>query len=199
MTGTTTALVVLLLVSVVAWFLASFATRLNRLHHRVEGAAAALDNQLLRRATAARQLAASGLLDPASSLLVAGAAADAVSAGEEAARRYAENPEGLALARDDAAAREAAESDLTRALRATLAEPEVMQALSRDPLGQALLADLGAACHRAALARRFHNDAVSQAQRVRAKPLVRVSRLAGRAPVPQTFEMDDEPPALLER
>lgn len=191
------ALAVVLLLAAGAWYLASCAARLDRLHHRIEGSAAALDNQLLRRATAARALAASGLLDPASAVLVAGAAADAVSAGEEAARRAAEEPGAVPQA-DDAAVRSTAESDLSRALRATLT-PSVVESLKSDPLGQDLLADLQAAARRATLARRFHNDAVSQAQRVRAKRLVRMTRLAGRAPLPLTVELDDEPPEALSR
>jgi hypothetical protein len=191
----TVLLVLLLLAAAVAWYLASCAARLDRLHHRVEGATAALDNQLLRRATAARSLASSGLIDPASALLVVGAAADAVSAGEEAARRAAEEPDSVPHA-DDVEARESAESDLSRALRATLT-PSVVEDLRRDPLGEALVADLRAASRRAMLARRFHNDAVSQAQRVRGKRLVRMTRLAGRAPWPRTVELDDEPPEAL--
>jgi hypothetical protein len=191
----TVLLALLLLVAAVAWYLASCAARLDRLHHRVEGAAAALDNQLLRRATAARSLASSGLIDPASALLVAGAAADAASAGEEAARFAAEEPDATPQA-DDTDARERAESDLSRALRATLT-PSVVEQLTKDPLGQDLLADLQAASRRATLARRFHNDAVSQAQRVRGKRLVRMTRLAGRAPWPRTVELDDEPPEAL--
>lgn len=193
----TVALVVVLVLGLVAWYLASCAARLDRLHHRVEGAAAALDNQLLRRASASRALATSGLLDPASALLVAGAAAEAAAAGES--RASADPGEvRLSASLDDTDAREAAESDLSRALRATLT-PDVLEEIAADPVGSDLLADLGAASHRASLARRFHNDAVSQAQRVRGKRLVRWTRLAGRAPPPRTFEMDDEPPAGLGR
>jgi hypothetical protein len=196
-TAMTVLLVVVLVLGLVAWYLASCAARLDRLHHRVEAASAALDNQLLRRASASRSLAASGLLDPASALLVAGAAAEALSAGEDLTAELAEPAAGRPSG-EGVAARESAESDLSRALRATLT-PDVVTDLQRDPLGDDLLADLGAAAHRAWLARRFHNDAVSQARRVRAKRLVRVTRLAGRAPWPQTFEMDDEVPDQLER
>lgn len=171
-----------------AWYLSFSAARLDRLHHRVEGARAVLDAQLLRRATAASELASSGLLDPATSVLLAGAAADAVAAGDSAD----DVPEPALDA--VSARREAAESDLSRVLRAALDDPEQLRVLREDPLGADLLAALDAACHRVRLARRFHNDAVTQAQRVRAKRVVRLARLAGRAPVPQTFEMDDDPP-----
>lgn len=180
------ALLLLLVLGALAWQLSWMAGRLDRLHHRVEATAAALDAQLLRRATAAAELAGSGLLDPATSLLVAGAAAEAVAAGEGAG----EGPPG--------AARERAESDLSRALRAAL-PPSQVAALAGDPLGQTLLEALGRACHRVLLARRFHNEAVVAAQRVRRKRLVRTARLAGRAPLPRTFEMDDDPPPDLTR
>jgi hypothetical protein len=49
------------------------AGRLDRLHARVEAARTALDLALERRASAAAELASSGLLDPATSLLIAGA------------------------------------------------------------------------------------------------------------------------------
>src|ERR1700728_3817712 len=53
------------------------AGRLDRLHARVDGARAALDAALVRRSSVALELAACGLLDPATSLLLAGAAHDA--------------------------------------------------------------------------------------------------------------------------
>jgi hypothetical protein len=45
---------------------------------------------------------------------------------------------------------------------------------------------------RATFARRFHNDAVRDALVVRDRRLVRWLRLAGSAPHPAYFEMDDE-------
>jgi len=58
---------------------------------------------------------------------------------------------------------------------------------------------LAAAWYRVQLARRFHNEAVAQAQRVRRKLLVRLLRLHGHAPMPRTVEIDDERPPALER
>ena len=104
-------LAVLLVLALLAWYLSFSAGRLDRLHHRVEGARGALDAQLVRRAEAAVELAASGHLDPASGLLVAGAAAEALEAGETGDTQ-----------------RERAESDLTRALEVSL-DDETVQAL----------------------------------------------------------------------
>ncbi len=44
------------------------------------------------------------------------------------------------------------------------------------------------------LARRFHNEAVKEVQRVRTKRVVGLFRLAGHADLPQTVEFDDTLP-----
>lgn len=165
-------------VAVLAWYLTWSASRLDRLHGRVEGARAALDAQLLRRATVTTELAGSGLLDPASSLLLADAAHAARTAGDDR--------------------RELAESDLSRTLRAALG-PDAVAELRQEPGGDEVLADLSSATLRVRLARRFLNEAVRATGVLRAKRIVRWFRLAGYAPMPLSFEMDDEPPEALER
>ncbi len=170
-------LLVLVLVALAVWYLTFTAARLDRLHARAEGARAALDAQLQRRASATAQLATSGLLDPASSVLLLQAAHDAREAPAEE--------------------QEIRESDLSRALRATLDEPAEVAALCADPAGAALLQELTAACRRVALARRFHNDAVGAVRVVRRQRLVRWLHLAGTAPLPDSFEIDDAEPSLV--
>lgn len=170
-------LVGLALLAAAAWYLSFSAARLDRLHARVEGARSALDAQLVRRSSVSLQLATSGLLDPATNLLLA----DAAHAAREAST----------------AEREHAESTLTRALLAAFADPEVGPALAADPVGRELAQELGAACTRVELARRFHNEAVRSARLVRRKWVVRALRLAGRAEWPQTFEIEDTSPATL--
>ena len=68
----TLTIIVLVVLAVVLWgFYVSWrASRLDRLHNRVEAARTALDLALVRRASAASELASSGLLDPAASLLL---------------------------------------------------------------------------------------------------------------------------------
>ncbi|RZS89445.1 hypothetical protein EV189_1208 [Motilibacter rhizosphaerae] len=164
------------LLALVTWQLTWTAGRLDRLHGRVEGARAALDAALLRRATAVLELAGSGLLDPATSVILADTAHAARTAGE---------PE-----------RELAESQLSVALRAVLDE-EAVAILREEPVGEEALVDLADACRRVALARRLHNDAVRSATVLRRKRVVRWARLAGHAGAPGSFEIDDEvPPAL---
>jgi hypothetical protein len=169
------------LVVLLAWYLSFTATRLDRLHARVEGAAGALDAQLVRRSATALQLATAGLLDPASALLLAGVAHDA----REAAGTTGPD-------------REQAESDLTRALHAVLDDPGQVAAIEADPSGRALLGELAIACQRTSLARRFHNDAVRAARVVRRKRVVRLLRLAGHASWPASFEADDSIPLAFE-
>lgn len=169
----TAAVVVILL----GFYLRGLAGRLDRLHVRVEAATDALDAQLVRRSAVVVELAASGLLDPASSLLLAEAAHAAQVAGP-----------------DD---REQAESALTHALGATLSGPEVAAAMAGQGPGHDLLADLAEASHRVVLARRFHNDAAAATFRLRRQRAVRYFRLAGSAPMPHTFEMDDLLPVPL--
>jgi hypothetical protein len=146
------------------------AGRLDRLHHRVETARAALDAALVRRSSVVLELAACGLLDPATSLLLAGAAHDARAAGEPT---------------------ELAESDLTRALRAVLSQPGFRASVDSRGSADELLAELEAAANQVFLARTFYNDAVANTQAARSRWLVRVLGLAGGAALPDFFEMDD--------
>ncbi|MCF4121875.1 hypothetical protein L1785_12865 [Antribacter sp. KLBMP9083] len=197
------ALVVCAALVFLAWQAAS---RLDRLHRKVAASRIALDAQLVRRATAALDLASSGTLDPASSVLVAEAAYqvmdDVVSIGlppttdrPDPRGRRAADVVAAALAMDGlGAAREHAESDLSATLREALGSAqEVRELRSADP-GDQLVGALAAAWYRASLARRFHNEAVAQAQRVRRLWYVRFLHLAGRAPMPLTVELDDALP-----
>jgi hypothetical protein len=181
-------------VVLVAWYLTFSATRLDRLHARVEGARSALDAQLVRRASVTLQLAASGRLDPATSLLLADAAHEAREADIEGAAPDGGAADGSAA---DGLTREQAESDLTSVLRAAFADPEQVEDLRADPVGRDLLRELAAAGLRVQLARRFLNDVVRSARVVRRKRVVRYLRLAGHAPWPQTFEISDTPPETL--
>jgi hypothetical protein len=146
------------------------AGRLDRLHARVEAARAALDAALVRRSAVALELAAGGLLDPATSLLIASAAHDARAAGQLDER---------------------AQSDLTRALRAALSQPGFRTDLIARTGGDELLAELEAAAHQVFIARKFYNDAVAATRSARRRWLVRLLRLAGGAPMPEFFEIDD--------
>jgi hypothetical protein len=162
---------------VIAWYLTYTAARLDRLHVRLIGTLAALDAQLVRRAEAALELANGGVLDGATSLILANAAAESL-----------ENPG------EHGEIREVVENDLTEALHVSLS-PETCALIRSDgPLGLDQLARLRSACTRVELARRFHNDAVTDVRRVRRKWVVRIFHLAGHTPLPSTVEFDDEMP-----
>jgi len=198
-------LVVGILLALVLWFVWVDASRLDRLHRRVEASRSVLDQQLVRRATAAAELATSGVLDPASSIVVGEAAWAALAAGGDTGAPGAARELRRALAEGSATARAAVdgqdrgqlESDLTGALREVLDDPHEVALMVTDEAGGALLDDLSAAWFRMQLARRFHNDAVALTRSARRAPLVRLLRLAGSAPEPVTFELDDEWPAGL--
>jgi hypothetical protein len=149
------------------------AGRIDRLHARVRIARSALDVALLRRSSVALELASSGLLDPATSLLLAEAIHGTRGDG------------------DPGRPRDLAESDLTRALRAAFSQPDFRKSLSGKDGADELLAEVEAAAHQVFLARKFYNDAVATTRDARRRPLARLLRLAGKAELPEFFEMDD--------
>ncbi len=166
-----------LALGVIGVYLSWTAGRLDRLHSRMDAARAALDAQLVRRASVVLEVATSGVLDPASSLVLYESAHAARQAEEEH--------------------REVAESELSQALRAVFADADQVDVLKAAPGGAEATEDLAAAVRRVPMARRFHNDAVRAARALRRHRKVRWFRLAGHAPFPLAFEMDDEPPAHL--
>jgi hypothetical protein len=132
---------------------------------------------LLRRASITQELATSGVLDPAASIVLYEAA--------HAARQAEEDQ------------REVAESELSQALRAVFEEAPQVQAVQQAPGGEEAARELTEAVRKVPMARRFHNDAVRAARALRRHRKVRLFRLAGHAPFPMAFEMDDEPPTGL--
>jgi hypothetical protein len=155
------------------------ATRLDRLHLRLDAARVALDAQLVRRSAATLELARSGLLDVATAVILATAARSAQIATEDE--------------------REPTESALTRDLRAAFDDPVQLDHLRETPEGADLVQELGASMRRVQLARRFHNESVRAVRQLRSHRRVRYFRLAGRAPDKPTFEIDDVPPVALGR
>lgn len=195
------------------WYLSYTAARLHRLHTRVEGALAALDAQLVRRADAAVELANSGVLDPATSLLLADAAIDCLdfSAEEMTSGDWAEG---------NLAQREELESSLSQTIRLSIGsgrlgsellasdrlasdrlasdrsgpgESESAGSEADDP-AEALVARLRDAGRRVQLARRFYNDGVSDVRRLRGHPVVATFHLAGHAALPRSADFDDGSP-----
>ena len=174
-----TVVLVAVLLVLFGLYLSWTSTRLDRLHVRLDAARVALDAQLLRRSTAVLELARSGLLDPATALILASGAREAEIAPEDE--------------------REAAESALTRDVRAAFEDPAQGEHVRAHPDGPELLDELAKAMRRVQLARRFHNESVRAVRQLREHRLVRAFRLAGRAPDKANFEIDDDPPASFAR
>ena len=150
------------------WYLTFLATRLDRLHHRVETSWANLDVLLQKRAAVALEIAHSDIADPASSLLLTGAAYQARDA--------------------DIKNRSAAESGLSGALGLLLEDSEHLSTAADN----ALLTELSALTDKIRVAIAMHTDAVSRTQMVRSKFIVRILRLAGTAPLPVTYEFESD-------
>jgi hypothetical protein len=166
----------LILVAVVALYLSNTAGRLDRLHHRVEASRTNMEHALARRRDVSELVVASGLIDPASGLLID----DAVAAVDS-------------VATDDDAARALAESNLTAVLDAVFADPIDVDAIVHESGGE-VVQRLADQCRRVEIGRRFYNDAVFATTQMRQRPVVRWFRLQGTAALPTPFEMNDEMP-----
>jgi hypothetical protein len=167
---------VLVVLAMVLWgfYISWRASRLDRLHNRLEAARTALDLAMVRRSSAAYELASSGLLDPATSLLLADAVRRARDVGQ--------------------AERDLAESDLTQALRAVFGQPGIRKELEDMDGGPELISEVEAAAQQVYIARKFYNDLAARTIYARRRPLARVFRLAGSAPRPEFFDIDDALP-----
>ncbi|MGZ4434657.1 MAG: hypothetical protein ACXVW7_13670 [Trebonia sp.] len=167
---------VLVVLAMVLWgfYISWRASRLDRLHNRLEAARTALDLAMVRRSSAAYERASSGLLDPATSLLLADAVRRARDVGQ--------------------AERDLAESDLTQALRAVFGQPGIRKELEDMDGGPELISEVEAAAQQVYIARKFYNDLAARTIYARRRPLARVFRLAGSAPRPEFFDIDDALP-----
>lgn len=159
-------LLLTLFVLIAAWYLTFTATRLDRLHHRVETSWANLDVLLQKRAAVALEIAHSDIADPASTVLLTAAAYQARDANIQS--------------------RSQAESGLSGALGLLLEDAEHL-ATAADG---ALLTELSGLTDKIRVAIAIHIDAVSRTQMVRSMFIVRLFRLAGTAPLPITYEFE---------
>lgn len=159
-------LAILFLIALFAWYLSFLATRLDRLHHRVETSWANLDGLLQRRAAIAIEVARSEIADPASSLLLTFAAHQAREASVKD--------------------RSQAETGLSGALGILLETSTSVQSLAEKDLLREL-AELNA---KIKVAIALHVESVNRAQLIRSKWIIKSFRLAGRAPLPVTYEFE---------
>jgi hypothetical protein len=161
-------ILILFALALAAWYLSYSATRLDRLHHRVETSWANLDGLLQRRAAIAIEIARSEISDPASAMLLTFAAHQAREAS----------------VRD----RSQAETGLSGALGILL---ETSSHISGE-IEKDLIRELRELTEKIKMAVAMHVDAVTRTQLVRKKWINRIFRLAGTAPEPVTYEFEGD-------
>ena len=151
------------------WYLSFTATRLDRLQHRVETTWANLDAALQQRAGIALEIARSGVIDPASSVILSTAAHSALIA--------------LPENRSDA------EEDLSEIIT-SMVNIEVLGSELRLKAAE-LTENLNEVRDRVRIAISFHVEAVNSTKLQRSRGLIKIFRLAGRAPDPVRFPFEE--------
>lgn len=161
-------LAVLLFIVLIGWYLSFSASRLDRLHHRVETSWATLDSLLQKRAALAQEIVAESNLDPATAYLISTSATAARDA--------------------NIIERSSAESILSESLK-------LVQNAALDnalELPSELLVELSDVTSKVKLAINIHLEAVNATRNVRSKLIIRLFRLAGKAPLPVRYAFEDD-------
>lgn len=161
---------VAVIVLAIAFYLASTAGRLDRLHIGVDAAKASLELQMSMRAETVAEVLAEGHVDPVSQQLVS--AALTRRRGFDVNNCAAESELSLLL------------RELVDAYDGVVAEPELQR-------------ELQSACNRVEFAYKFYNDAVEQTIQMRLRPIVRYLGLAGHTAMPQRVSCDVRAPELI--
>ena len=161
-------LAVLLFIVLIGWYLSFSASRLDRLHHRVETSWATLDSLLQKRAALAQEIVAESNLDPATAYLLSTSATAARDA--------------------NIIERSSAESILSESLK-------LVQNAALDnalELPSELLVELSDLTSKVKLAINIHLEAVNATRNVRSQWIIRLFRLAGKAPLPVRYAFEDD-------
>lgn len=161
-------LAVLLFIVLIGWYLSFSASRLDRLHHRVETSWATLDSLLQKRAALAQEIVAESNLDPATAYLISTSATAARDA--------------------NIIERSSAESILSESLK-LVQNAAIDNALE---LPSELLVELSDLTSKVKLAINIHLEAVNATRNVRSKLIIRLFRLAGKAPLPVRYAFEDD-------
>ena len=138
------------------------------MHHRVETSWATLDSLLQKRAALAQEIVAESNLDPATAYLISTSATAARDA--------------------NIIERSAAESVLSEALK-------LVQNAALDnslELPSVLLVELSDLTSKVKLAINIHLEAVNATRNVRSQLIIRLFRLAGKAPLPVRYAFEDD-------
>jgi hypothetical protein len=161
-------IVIVLTILLIGWYLSFSASRLDRLHHRVETSWATLDSLLQQRAALALQIVAESNLDPATAYLISTSAISARNA--------------------NIIERSAAESVLSESLK-------LVQTTALDfsfEMPSELLVELADLTNKVKMAINIHLEAVNATRNVRSKLIIRIFRLAGKAPLPVRYTFEDD-------
>ncbi|MEY3257437.1 MAG: hypothetical protein RL443_446 [Actinomycetota bacterium] len=161
-------LAVLFFIVLIGWYLSFSASRLDRLHHRVETSWATLDSLLQKRAALAQEIVAESNLDPATAYLISTSATAARDA--------------------NIIERSSAESILSESLK-------LVQNAALDnalELPSELLVELSDLTSKVKLAINIHLEAVNATRNVRSQWIIRLFRLAGKAPLPVRYAFEDD-------
>ncbi len=169
--------VVVVLVSLIVWYLSQQAGRLDRLHHRIDMSRATLDTNLAKRSGIVLELASSELFDPVTSAVLAQGAHDALDDDDLTSQSRLDT-----------------ENNLSEMLRDAIDSMHPITARDQRLDEMKLLADLENVSNRVVLTYRFMGEAVDDCLAIRTQHLVRLLHLAGQAPIPKKIELDVEPP-----
>ncbi len=158
-------------VILIAWVLSYRASRIDRLHARIEGCWHALDAMLVRRSEALLELANSGTLDPASSLLLSYGVSEVLEVDEPGPHHpvRVERENGLAE---------------TATIVIAQAAPAALASVDAD-----MRATVEQTSRQVNVAASFYNDAVTDVIAIRDQALTKIACLAGKAPRLQPIEI----------
>lgn len=161
-------LVAILIALIFAWYLSFSASRLDRLHHRVETSWEHLDALLQRRAALALEIAHQSDLDPALDLILT------ASAYESREAPLSDRNEAESLL-----------SESLKVLRTSAQDGEISIKLS-------LLDRLVDITEKIKVSIAIHLEAISAVENLRSKLIFKVFRLAGRAKLPYHYSFEDD-------
>ena len=161
-------LLVVLIVLIIAWYLSFSATRLDRLHHRVETSWEHLDALLQRRASLALEIAHQSKLDPALDILLTASAYESREA--------------------PMSDRNEAERLLSESLR-MIKESAV---LGEMELKTPFIEQLSDITEKIRVAISIHLEAVSAVENLRSKTIFKLFHLAGRAKLPFRYSFEED-------
>jgi hypothetical protein len=151
-----------------AWYLSFSASRLDRLHHRVETSWEHLDALLQRRAALALEISHQADLDPATDLILMQSA-------------YLSREEAIANRND-------AEQSLSESLK-------FLKELAKSgylTIALPLLDELTSLTEKITLAISIHLEAVNSVAKLRGKFLYRLFHLAGKAKLPKIYSFEED-------